>query len=273
MIHVYRAKGDNLRALNIRAHTMDEATQKTGHGVYASFRTYEGQHVFRVGRQLDRMRSSAGLLGRPFPLSNDDLREMTRRVLQATHVDPARVRITVTSDDPESAVIAVQSFTPIPSQLYEHGVEVGLTPHQRETARAKDSRWIDNRSLLWAGQPENAYEVMLHDEAGHILEGLSSNFYAVLNGELRTADEGVLAGVARSVLLEVAPQVLPVTLTPIALDDLPHITAAMLTSSSRGVIPIVYVGEVQIGDGSVPEIAHKLRNAYDAQIEAELEPL
>ncbi|MGF1507742.1 MAG: aminotransferase class IV, partial [Anaerolineae bacterium] len=105
---------------------------------------------------------------------------------------------------------------------------------------------------------------------GHILEGLSSNLYAVLGGTLHTADDGVLAGVARSILLDVAAEVLPVQMEPVTTGDIPRLEAAMLTSSSRGVVPIRAIGEQAV---PVSAVVRRLQEAYAARIEAEMEPL
>ncbi len=83
----------------------------------------------------------------------------------------------------------------------------------------------------------------------------------------------MLEGVARSLLLEVAPRVLPVVLEPVTLADLPRLSEALITSSSRGVVPVVQVGEVAIGSGAPGPMTARLRAEYDAQVEAELEPL
>lgn len=45
---------------------------------------------------------------------------------------------------------------------------------------------------------------MLVDACGGLYEGLSSNFFAVANGTVYTAGEGVLAGTVREVALQVA---------------------------------------------------------------------
>jgi len=42
------------------------------------------------------------------------------------------------------------------------------------------------------------------DSCGGLYEGLSSNFFAVANGTVYTAGEGVLAGTVREVILQVA---------------------------------------------------------------------
>lgn len=46
-------------------------------------------------------------------------------------------------------------------------------------------------------------KVLLADEEGHIFEGMSSNFFAIIGGSLYTAGEGILKGTVREVALEV----------------------------------------------------------------------
>ncbi|HLV44478.1 MAG TPA: aminotransferase class IV, partial [Aggregatilineales bacterium] len=139
-------------------------------------------------------------------------------------------------------------------------------------AEAKDSRFIERRRELIERQP-GVYEVMLHDAQGAIREGTTSNFYAIIDGTLRTAGEGMLQGIARSILLEVAPRILPVEFVAPCVDELSRAAEAMLTSSSRGVVPVVEVGEIRIGTGRPGPLTTRLGEAYDRQVEAELEPI
>lgn len=273
-ILAFRAQGDDLTPLPLEAETLDEATLRLGeHGTYSVFRIYPGGRVLRLQRHFERMRRSAALLGQPYPLSDEWLREAVRRAVRAAGLEAPRVRLTVPFSAPHTALILLEPFEPPPPALYERGVRVGLARAQRDRPHAKDSRFIEARRDLWAGQDDNVYEILLYDEAGRILEGTSSNFYAVLKGMLRTAADGVLEGVARSILLEVAPTVLPVYCKPVTLDDLPRLDEALLTSASRGVVPVVRIGEVTINRGVPGPITQRLRARYEAQVEAELEPL
>ncbi|MCC6905204.1 MAG: aminotransferase class IV, partial [Anaerolineae bacterium] len=247
-ILVYQLSGDELHQLPIEADSLDEATRSTGHGVYAVFLVYEGLYAVHPDDHLDRMRSSAALLGQPFPRSNTWLREACRRAVSASGIAAPRIRITVPHDNPECAIIAVEPFTPPPAHFYSEGVAVGLVQHARVFARAKDSRFTESRAELFRDQPTDVYEVMLYNIAGEILEGASSNFYGIMDGVLCTADEGVLAGIARSMLLKAATQVLTVRLKPISITDLPYLSEAMMTSSTRGVLPVIRVGSILIGD-------------------------
>lgn len=269
---VYRIQGSDLERLPIEADTLDEATLKTAHGTYTVFRLYSGRRVLRLDRHLARMRRSAEALGMPYPHSDVWLRDVVRRAVEESGIDIPRVRLTVPFSAPDAALVALEPFSPPPPEVYAHGVRVGLAHDTRERPDVKDSRFIEKRVALQSDMAA-VYEIMLTDEQGRILEGTGSNFYAVLGGELRTAGEGMLEGVARSILLQIAPRVLPVVLEPVTVSDLPRLDEAMLTSASRGIVPVVEVGGVTIGSGLPGPFTARLGAAYDAQVEAELEPL
>lgn len=272
-VMVYRASGDALERLPIQAGSLDAATLQTGHGVYTVFRLYPARRVFRLAMHFERLRHSAELLGMPFRPADDWLRRALRRAVHESDLDLMRVRLTVPFDAPDAAIIALEPFAPPPPSLYKEGIRIGLMEGMRDAPRAKNSQFIEWRQKARSGSADKTHEIVLHDSAGMILEGLSSNFYAVLDGHLRTAGENVLEGISRGILLDVALTVLPVVLLPVSVADLPRVSEAMLTSASRGVMPVVQVGDVVIGEGKPGPASKALRAAYDAQVERELEPL
>ena len=70
----------------------------------------------------------------------------------------------------------------------------------RDTPAAKTTNWMTARKALHNAMPEGVYEIILLDEHNDLLEGLGSNFYAILDGVLRTAGEGVLYGIAQQIV-------------------------------------------------------------------------
>jgi branched-chain amino acid aminotransferase len=270
---VYCAAGNSLDRLPVQASNFDEATLKTGHGVYTVFRLYPGRRVLRLDHHLARLRQSAELLSAPYALSDDWLRSALHRAVEAAGMDMPRIRLTIPFADLSTAIIALEPFVPPPAAWYEQGVSVGLVEGCRESPRAKNSQFIEWRTQVRRNQLPEFHEVVMYNGDRFLREGLSSNFYAVLDGALHTAGEGVLEGISRSILLEVAPQILPVVLEPVHKDDLPALSEAMITSASRGIIPVVQVGDVCIGTGKPGSLAQALRMAYEAQVERELEPL
>lgn len=276
LVSAYYAEPDSpLQRLDIQAQSMDEANQSTAHGVYASFRLWPPaagasmQRALRLESHLARMRSSAELLGLPYPLDDQWIRQQLYDAICESGISEPRVRLTVPHSRSNSLLIFLQPFEPLGPDVYSKGVRVALTTAHRKLARAKDSRFIETRQQLGGGE----FETILVDDDGYLLEGTSSNFYAVIEDVLYTAEEGVLEGITRHILLEVAEAILPVARVAVAMADLPLVSEAMLTSSTRGVVPIIAVGAQRIGGGRPGPWTQRLSDAYIARLEFELAPL
>ena len=122
-------------------------------------------------------------------------------------------------------------------------------------------------------------QVVLVGEGGALLEGLSSNFFVVQGGALRTAGEGVLLGSVRELVLRVARREgVPVLLSPPLLGELDAWEGALISSTSRLLLP---VDEVEVAEAALPRrrafarggLAARLEELVLAEVAANCEPL
>jgi branched-subunit amino acid aminotransferase/4-amino-4-deoxychorismate lyase len=95
----------------------------------------------------------------------------------------------------------------------------------------------------------------------------------VLAGELRTAHEGILPGISRLIVLEIAPPILAVNERPIHTIEIGQVSEAFLTSSSRGIVPVVEIDGITLGAGIPGPMTLKLREAYQAWVADHLQEL
>jgi len=117
-------------------------------------------------------------------------------------------------------------------------IRAGILGQPRENAIAKDSEWVRQRKHLEQKMPIDTNEMLLAD-GGKLFEGLSSNFYAVKNGKVITADEGILKGTVRRLILKVCQdQNIPVVLQPPEVQDIKKWDGAFLSSTSRLLLPL-----------------------------------
>ena len=178
-------------------------------GVYTTFRTYGGDRILRFPAHLRRLESSAKLQGTPAPIDAAAMRRLVGAVLTATGHPESRVRLTVA---PPRVFASVEPFLPLPRSQYGEGVSCVTLPLQRERPRVKDTRFIPTAQKAYHELPPGIEEGLLLASDGTILEGLTSNFFAVLDGTLHTEEERALAGITRSLVVEVAEAALPVAL-------------------------------------------------------------
>jgi branched-chain amino acid aminotransferase len=262
---------DGLRAADYSADSLAAAAPFEPEGVYTVTRTFNRDHVLMLDEHLDRLEESAQLEGIPLRLDRVALRAALRALIDRGGYAESRFRITVSRSQPDHLYLSVEPFTPIPPELIQQGVRVATLPLARHNPAAKTTAWITARQA--AALPQGTYEGVLVSPEGFLLEGTSSNFYVVLDGVLRTADAGVLNGIARRALLALAPHYLPVRLEAIHKSELWAVDEAFLTSASRGVVPIIMVDGQIIANGKPGVQTMWLREAYEEWAQAHLTPL
>ncbi|MGQ9887233.1 MAG: aminotransferase class IV [Aggregatilineales bacterium] len=254
------------------AESLADALPHEPDGIYTIASTFRRTRVLKLDAHLDRMADSARREGIPLRLDRARLRAALRQMIEEAGHAESRFRITVPRAQPDHVILSLESFTPPGPELVAQGVRCATAPGlARRNPEAKTSDWAHDRRQT--ALPPGVYEGLLVSADGSILEGFSSNFYAVLDGALRTAGAGVLPGVAQQIVFEVAPAVLPVQRQAARLADIPRMAEAFLTSSSRGVIPIVEIDGQPIGSGAPGPRTQAIRARYDAWVDTHLEEL
>src|SRR5260221_10207631 len=169
------------------AETLAEAATKEPQGVYTLARTYEHNRVLLFADHLDRLEYSAELEGISVRLDRDALREALRNLIERAGYNDARFRITISRKQPDHIFLSVEPFKPVPPEILEHGARVITVQLARPNPVAKTTAWVSQRSAAVAGFPAGIYEGILVSRSGQLLEGTSSNFYAIKNRALWTA--------------------------------------------------------------------------------------
>ena len=185
----------------------------------------------------------------------------------------ARFRLSVSAQAPEEALMSIEPFQAPASEWIQAGVRCITSCAERLNPAAKSSAWMHRRRALEAARPAGIFETFLLDPSGCLLEGSSSNVYVILDDELHTAASGILAGVSRMILLAVCERIVPLRLEAPNIADIARFREIFLTSSSRGLIPVVELDGEAIGDGCVGSTTLALRSAYQAWVDAHLEEL
>jgi branched-chain amino acid aminotransferase len=252
----------------------DAAQYEPHHGVYTITNTFQTTRVLKLSAHLDRMEDSARREGIPLQLDRPRLRAALRSLILESGWENVRFRITVPAEHPEQIIVSLEPFRPLSAEVYERGVKLITLDHAvRQHPEAKTTDWMQDRVRFEQALPPGIFTGLLVDERGFILEGLSSNFYAILDGELRTAGSGVLPGIAQQIVFEIAPPIIPLRRDPVHVTDIPRLSEAFITSSSRGIVPAVEINGQSIGNGAPGPITQALRAAYAEAIDPLLEEL
>lgn len=246
-------------------------------GVYSSLRTFEHNKFLYLDWHIARTVQSMSLLGWDYVLDEDALRQALHQVCNAFPEKEMRVRFDVLAQPvtrlktESRLLIGLCPFEPPPDAVYESGVNVAFAEGLvRTDPLVKKAGFTEARRAYAAGAVE-VYEQLLVEENGTILEGTSSNFYGVREGAVLTAGEGVLEGVTRRILLDLMVQLrIPIRFTPVRLEEISTLDEAAISSSSRGIMPVVAVEGQVIGSGRPGPVVRKLHEAYSSFVRREI---
>jgi branched-chain amino acid aminotransferase len=165
----------------------------------------------------------------------------------------------------------VELLTTPPPGSYHSGVRVITCQLQRDNPKAKLTASIPVADKIRGQLPTGVEEALMVDEAGRILEGLTSNFFAVKGDIIWTNEEGVLSGITRSLVLDEAVRIeLPVNFRSIKITEIPDLEEAFITSSSRGILPVKQIDRILIRNGNPGSITVRLMDCLEDRIRNEL---
>jgi len=239
-------------------------------GAYTTLRTYGGDGVPFLDDHIRRLEESTALQGRPGSLDRARVRAGLAAALRATRHPESRIRVTFA---PPELFASIEPFEPLPDHLYEDGAACVTVPLRREMPQAKDTRFLSPAQGAYRDLPAGVHEGLLVGEDEALLEGLSSNVFAVMDGVLRTEDARALRGTTRGFVLELARGLVPVSLEAVKKSDLGRVAEVFLTSVSREVLGVVRVDDVTIGRGTPGPLAKDLKTRYRARMRSVAEHL
>jgi branched-chain amino acid aminotransferase len=268
-IQVHKITRSDIQQLDLDLPDFDSITTALPPGLYTTFRTYaERTKVIGLRAHLDRLYLPAKVQGiAPAIRRQDDLRDTLAGLLNRFDAPEARVRLILDiAQEPGTMYVLLQPMKPLPPEVYRDGVSVEISRTSREKPSLKQTAFIGESAFDRTRIGDGVFEILLTSK-GRILEGITSNFFYVLNGVLCTAGRGVLIGVTRQTVLGLAKKNhIEIGYKALPLNDIPLLEEAFLTSSSRGVVPIVRIDGQLIEDGTVGAMTMKLMQLYNQQV-------
>ena len=265
MIHVYCLTANQLSLLNLTGLTLDAVSLQLPAGAYTTLRAIDWDRIIGLSAHVQRLVDSHALVHNERPLDPAGIRAALRTILAREKLPAARLRITAPFDG-DSIYIGIEPYEAYSPECYTRGVRCKTIRLSREWPRAKLTGFIAPSRAAKADSDPDIHELLIVDADDRILEGTSSNFFAVMNEKLYTAGDGVLEGVTRGLVLAEAASIVPVIYKAIILVDLACVTEAFITSSSRDVMPVIRIDQIAIGSGQPGPITQALMARYRAHL-------
>lgn len=149
------------------------------------------------------------------------------------------------------------------------GVDVLLSstvrriPEDSVNPRTKNYHWGDFTQGLFEAKEAGFETVLLTDHEGNITEGPGFNVFALKGNRVVTPDRGVLQGITRRTVLELArAQGLDTEERDLPVEELMEADEVFLSSSGGGVIPVSRINDRQFSNGAAGATALAIRAEY-----------
>lgn len=246
-----------------------------GYAVFDLLRTAGGR-PFLLAEHLKRLRASAFQLGLKVPATDSEIASAIDELLARNgHDGEATVRLVLTggvsadglSFDPATPTfyILTQDLHEPPASLYETGGKLITHNHCREIPEAKTTNYLTMIHNRQRADAEGALDLLYHD-GERVYEAASASVYFVRAGAIYAPKDDVLWGTVGALVLRAAEENYRVVFADITLEDAFAADEAFLTSTTRGVVPIVLIDNTVIGDGSVGPVTRTLERAFRAAL-------
>jgi branched-chain amino acid aminotransferase len=246
-----------------------------GYSVFESLRTYD-RRPFHLDEHLDRLYHSAELIEMVIPWPREHIIDVVREIIARNAYRHAAIRLLVTGGESEDGILPSGSpklivmITPLGErdmERFARGYKLITSSLQRISPEAKTTNYIAAVRALKEAELRGANDALFVNEQGHVLEATRSNFFIFLGDTLVTPREGVLIGITRNVVLELARGSFPIEERPILMTELLAADEAFVTSSSREITPAVRIDERVIGDGKPGPRTYELERRFIEMVE------
>ena len=247
-----------------------------GLGIFDFFRVWDGIPVFAEDHIL-RLQHSLDVIDLKTGLSSDQWLQWFYQMIRVNEADRAGFRVVVTggySEDgytiPEQKNIymMLHALPPNDPKQYELGVNLLTSSYQRDIPSAKTTIYIQSMHFQPQLKKAGAFEVLYHWK-GEITECSRCNIFFIGEDDvIHTPRNGMLKGITRKqVVTMCAENGITLVERDIYLDELPAMSGAFLTATTKGILPVVKIDDQLIGNGEVHPLAKKLQNLYEQRVD------
>lgn len=246
-----------------------------GFGVFDYFRIREGKPVF-LADHIERLFHSMELMDMELDFERHHVKDMVYKLIEKNEIHDAALRIVVSggasADGYHPAGVSnlymmMHKAPTYSAEAYEQGVKLISTAYHRDMPAVKTTNYINAIHFDKKLKVENAMELLYHWD-GVMTECSRSNiFFVDHNRKLVTPSHGMLKGITRMYTLEIAERTgMEIDLRKVHKDEIDGMREAFITSTTKGIMPVIQIDDQFIGDGMPGDITENLMEAFAAEV-------
>lgn len=234
-----------------------------GYGIFDYLKVLHNRPVF-ANDHLNRFYFSAEQMRLPVSYTKDQLLAIINELIQKNDCATSGIRITLTGGVAADGysigipnLILTQQLLTLPTQeTFDKGISLHTYEHRRQLPQVKT---IDYLMPIWL-QPlvkQQGADDLLYHVGGIISECPRANvFLLTKEGSLVTPGDGILKGITRKHLLRLAAPHFTVEERTVTLEEMANAEEVLITSSTKGVLPVSSIDGKEIGNGNRDRTRH-----------------
>ena len=254
-----------------------------GDGVFEGIRQYNGR-VFEKEAHLRRLYESAHAIRLVIPYTQAQLSEALETTLAANGVRDSYIRLVVTRGPgtlgispancgAASVFIITDAIQMYPDDMYKNGMSIITASTVRNHPNAlspkiKSLNYLNNIMAKWEAIDAGVPEAVMLNHLGFVCECTGDNIFIMKDGKLITPPEesGILVGVTRKTVTDLARAFVPVVETNMTRYDLYIADECFLTGTGAEVIAVTKIDNRAIGDAKPGPITRRLMEAFHRKV-------
>ena len=220
---------------------------------------------------LDRFINSLHLSGIKISQAKDEIRELIYSMINQNGFNLSGIKLLAsggyspngfTVSDKANFFILNYKGKAIDPLVYEKGIVLIHDEFQRPNPEIKTIQYFNTAQLYQKMLKYKADDVLYHYQ-DIITETSRANFYVIKNGKICTSAGNVLSGITRKQFLKTFSEIYPIDLSVIRFSELTDVDEAFITSTTRGVVPVVKIEDMPIADGKVGSMTKDLMKEFN----------
>jgi len=254
-------------------------------GFLRSDATYDVAHVwkgrfFLLDKHIDRFFKSTEKLRMPCKIDRKELQKILAGCVNNAGLKNAYVEMIQTRGispnferDPRKATPRFIAFAVpfgwiLKPEDFEVGLDVFITDIKRIPPGSvdptiKNYHWLDLVSGMLTSYDLGHDTAILIDEKNNVSEGPGFNIFSVDENGLNTPDHGVLEGITRQTVINLAKELnLSINIKSISIEKLKSSDELFATSTAGGIMPITKINGKPVGSGVPGKITRELHKTY-----------
>ena len=254
-------------------------------GFLHSDATYDVVHVwkgrfFRLNDHIERFMRGIEKLRMTLPFGVARLSEILGECVIRSGLEDAYVEMILTrgmsptlSRDPRDAIPTFIAFA-IPfgsvanTEQRKRGLDIHISKINRIDATSvdptvKNYHWLDLIAGLYEAFDAGRENVLLVDRSGNLAEGPGFNVFGVTGSKVQTPAGGVLHGITRRTVIELAGELgVTVEAGTLSPDAIRIADEVFITSTAGGIMPVSFLDGEPVGEGKPGKFTARLTDLY-----------